>query len=775
MRRLFERYPLSILLLLSVLVMSVGCFSYSEGESKVADDDDGDMQSYTAPVEYVNPFIGTGGWGFGIGSTFPGPKTPFGMVALSPDTSFGGTAIDLLHCSGYYYYDTHIRGFSHTHLSGTGAADYGAVLLMPTNGFGADKTAEAGYRSGFSHSQEHAEAGFYSVRLLDSGIDVELTATDFAGVHRYTYPPYSEPYVIINPSHSIADDWIRDAEVSIDPDEREVSGFCDLHGEMTGRDGGVKVYFAARFSRGFADFGTWSDGVVMPEGTDQRGSDIGAYVGFESKAEPVVVKVGISYQSVEQARANLEAQVPDFDFDRVRRDARERWNDVLSKIEVAGATEREKEIFYTALYHSYMMPSVWTETNGKYVGFDIKAHDSGEHTYYADFSLWDTFRTLHPLMFLIEPDASEDMMQSLVRMYEQGGAIPKWALAEGYTGSMVGTSADIVLAEAYLKGLRDFDYETAYQGCYEHATGPVPHAGRGGLDAYHDEGYICVDIEEDGVSLTLEYCYDDAALALWAHEMGLDDDYEFFKENSHNWKNYWDPTIEFLRQRNCDGTFVSPFSPNFVFSRYFVEGNAWHWLWYVPHDVKGLIGLFSSEQRFIDKLNYFFENTSPLPNDPLPPTYYWHGNEPDIFSAYLFNWTPRADLAQKWARWIADTKYADNPDGIDGNDDCGTMSAWYIFSALGFFPVAGTDMYVLGSPIFDRAIIHLDGGELVVTAENNSPENVYVQEVYLNGYPLASPYFRHEQIAGGGELRFVMSPFPKTDWQPAPSIWELVK
>ncbi len=761
--------------LVIVLAALAGCSSYLCDGGEGGGADECRSCELKLPVEYVDPFIGTGGFGFGIGQTFPGPKVPFGMVAPSPDTSFYGINIGVLHCSGYYYYDTHIRGFSQTHLSGTGAADYGAILLMPTDGFDATKTSEAGYRSRFSHSHERAKAGYYYVRLLDSGIDVELTATDFVALHRYTYPAGSEPYVIVNPSHSIEEGWIRDAEVSIDPDRREVAGFCDLHGGLSARDGGVKVYFAARFSREFADFGTWIEGVVRPNGTNQRGTDVGAYVGFDGAGEPVVVKVGISYQSVEQARANIEAQVPDFDFDAVVRDARRRWNEVLSKIEVEGATEREKEIFYTALYHAYMMPSVWTEANGKYMGFDGGVHDSGEHTYYTDFSLWDTFRTLHPLLFLIEPDASEDMMQSLVRMYEQGGSIPRWPLAEGYTSCMVGTSADIVLAEAYLKGLRGFDYETAYQGCYEHATGPVPDAGRHGLDAYHSDGYICTGIAENGVSLTLEYCYDDAALALWAHEMGLTEDYEFFKQNSHNWKNYWDASTGFLRPRDCDGTFVQPFSPNFVFSRYFVEGNAWHWLWYVPHDPKGLIELFGSESAFIDRLNYFFENTSPFPNDPLPPTCYWHGNEPDIFSAYLFNWTHRADLAQRWARWIMQTKYANTPDGIDGNDDCGTLSAWYVFSALGFFPVAGTDMYVLGSPIFDRATVHMKGGDLAIVVENNSPENMYVQEVYLNGYPLDSPYFRHEQIEDGGELRFVMGPVPRTDWQPAPSIWDLVE
>jgi len=769
-RRLF--YSIAIVSFLVVAIF--GCATESKKSHAKSEYKTG-LTKLTTPFTYVNPFIGTGGHGFGVGSGFPGPKVPFGMVAPSPDTTFYGIQFPFYHCSGYYYGDAQIRGFSQTHLYGTGAGDYGVLLFMPTVGFNESMVNEAGYRSSFSHHHERAEPGYYSVLLIDPDIFVELTATDYVAVHRYTYPDGSTPYVIINPSHSLYQDWVKDAEVNIDKDKGEVSGFCDLHGDLSGRGNGVKVYFAAQFSSGFSDFGIWENGSIRPLGANVSGADVGAYVGFAPQKGPLVVKVGISYQSEKQARANLKAQVPDFDFDKVRKGARERWDKVLSKIEVKGGTEEQKKIFYSALYHVYMMPDLFTEGNGKYLGFDLNLHDAGEHTYYTDFSLWDTFRTLHPLLFLLDPKISADMMQSLTRMYVEGGSMPRWPLAEGYTCCMVGTSADVVLAEAYLKGIRNFDYATAYQGCYEHATGPVQDCGRGGLDEYINLGYICEEHQGQGVSLTLEYCYDDAALALWAKEMGIEDDFNMFSTRSHNYQNYWDPELEFLRPKNCEGAFVEPFNPNDVFSEYYVEGDAWHWLWYVPHDAPGLIDLFGSDDAFVGKLNFFFEQASVLPDSILPDRYYWHGNEPDIFSAYLFNWTNQAALTQKWARWIMGAKYKNAPDGIDGNDDCGTLSAWYVFSSLGFFPVAGTDIYVIGSPIFDEAVIHLDGGDLVITVENNSPENVYVKKVYLNGKELKSPYFRHADIVAGGELKFIMSATPKTDWQKVPSVWEIME
>lgn len=765
-----------IAILTALCIVFPACEMESEGKGKAEGEVGATVIENLTPFYCVNPFIGTGGHGFGVGSSFPGAKVPFGMVAPSPDTSFYG--INLLafyHCSGYYWGDNIIRGFSQTHLHGTGAPDYGAILIMPVSSFDESKIFEQGYRSRFSHHLERSEPGYYSVYLIDHKIWVEITATDYVGVYRITYPKVSKPYLIINPSHSIYRNWIWDAEVNIDETKSEVSGYCDLHGDLSERSGGVKVYFVARFSKGIKDFGTWDGGALKPLTKYAKGVRVGAYIGFEDTKEPLVLNIAISYQSIEQARKNLLAQTPDFDFDKVRADAKSRWESVLNKIEIKGGTAEQRKIFYTALYHAYMMPDLFTEANGKYIGFDLQTHDSGEHTYYSDFSLWDTFRTLHPLLFLLEPKISADMMQSLTRMYVEGGSMPIWPLAEGYTCCMIGTSGDIVLAEAYLKGIRDFDYETAYQGCYEHATGPVPNCSRGGLDEYINLGYICEEHHGSGVSLTLEYCYDDAALALWAKAMGKTEDFEMFYQRSKNWKNYWDKETQFLRPKNCNGEFVEPFNPNYVFGDFYVEGNAWHWLWYVPHDAKGLIELFGSEDAFITKLNYFFEQASILPDHALPDKFYWHGNEPDIFSAYLFLWTSRADLTQKWVRWIMDTKYKNAPDGLDGNDDAGTLSAWYIFSALGFFPIAGTDIYVIGSPIFDEATIHLEEGDIIITVENNSTENVYVKEVYLNGKRLESLYFRHADIAEGGELHFVMSTTPRTDWQKVPSVWEIME
>ena len=718
------------------------------------------------PAGLVDPRIGTGGAGYRVGSAYPGPVAPFGAVALSPDTTFYGVNWGFAHCAGFWSKDPQIRGFSHTHLHGTGIPDLGALLLMPTLGVPVAPFDERSYRSPYSHATERAESGYYAVRLDRTGIRAELTAGNWVGVHRYVFPALGAPVVLVNPSHSLSPGWVKDAEVAIDAAAREMRGFVNMRGEFTSLSPdhpGVVTYFILRFSKPFASFGTWKDGVSALDRNGERGPRIGAFAAFDpSDREPLVVAVGISFQSVERAAANLAAEAADLDFDRVRSATSSRWDAWLSKIEVTGGTPSERRIFATALYHALLMPTDWTESNGKYLGFDGRAHDVGGRRYYTNFSLWDTYRTQHPLLTLLDPARESDMMESLTTMVRQGGVLPMWPLANGETGCMVGDPAAIVLADSYLKGARDFDVQTAYAAARAKATGPLARDGRVGIEDYLARGYVCSDHHDRGPSLTAEYAYADAALGAWAEALGKPDDAALFGKRAENWRNHWDPRTGFLRARRCDGSFDRPFHPKWVFSRDYTEGTAWQWLWYVPHDVPGLVAAFGSKRAFVDKLTAFFEKGSKEIHTIFPDIYYWGGNEPDLLAPYLFAFAGRPDLTQKWVRWAVATKYADTPDGLDGNDDAGTLSAWYVFSALGFYPVAGSDLYVIGSPLFDRAVVHLPGGDLVVIAKDNGPANVYVQSATWNGRPFTTPFFRHADLAHGGTLVFVMGPWPST-------------
>ncbi len=732
-------------------------------DDDTADDDTADDDTVPEdPLAFVDPLIGTGGFIYGYASAYPGPKAPFGMVSAGPDTTMHGITISNQHFSGYYYPDTYIRGFSHTRMHGTGAADLCNVMIMPLNGMPGRPIKESRYWSSFSHANETSLPGYYSVLLDDSGVFAELTTTELAALHRYSYPDEGKPYVVVNPSHSVEAGWVTNATVHIVPATNSVHGMVEQHGPMTGRFGGVVVYYAMQFSQPFTGYGTWKDGTPTANREDEEGADIGAYLAFaENLGDPLLVKVGLSYQSEEQAAANLAAQIPAWDFEGTVLAVRDQWSEKLGQIEVRGGTDRQKRIFYSALYHVYMMPTDYTEENNKYIGFDLALHDAGTRRYYSDFSLWDTFRTEHPLLNLLQPTISADMMQSLTLMYLQGGGVPRWPLITGDTGSMIGTSADIVFGEAYLKGIRDWDYDAAYEGCYAHATGPVAKGSRGGIEEYLTLGWVPEDLHSRGTCDTLEYAYDDAALSKWAAAMGLDEDAAMFAAHSQNYRNHFDADTGYMRPRNSDGSWFEPLKPYNVFSEQYVEGNSWHWTFYVPHDAEGLIDLFGGDEDFVEVLDYAFQQAVHGPDNAwLPDVFYWFGNEMSMFHAYLFAYAGRPDLTQKYVRWILESKFDDTPGGLDGNDDAGTLSSWYIMSSLGFFALAGTDQYVIGSPLFDGATLHLPGGDLVITVENNGPENVYVASVKLNGTEMTEPFFTHDQIVNGGTLEFIMSPFP---------------
>jgi len=741
---------LSGAIVLTVLSCLAGCRERVETKLPLRD-----------PFSKVNPFIGTGGIGFGVGAELPGALVPFGMVKLSPDTSIGEGHALFDHCSGYYFLDEDIRGFSHTHFVGTGGGDdYGNIRVMPIvadGGITDDRIIESGYRSGFRHETEEASPGYYSVTLDRHNIHAEHTATEHTGYHRYTFPKTDWAYVLIDVSDANENNTSLGSYVEILPGSREVIGWVDYQGGMPGR---FKLYFSAKFQKAFDFSGVWSDGAIVG-GTFTTAINTGAYIGFKvTESDPVELSVGISYISVEQAQINRKTEVSSLDFEGVRQKAEEAWRDALGVIEVEDGTDDEAEIFYTAVYHLGMMPTLFSEVEDKYMGFDGKVHTADGFRFYSDQSLWDTYRTFHPLMILLYPGRQRDFVESLIKMGEQSGYIPRWPAALNESGSMIGTPADIVIAETYLKGIRGFDAEEAYQ--YLTQSAYSPYNRRRDFANYVSLGYVPGD-----VSNTVEGAHEDWALANLAHELGKEGDEAIFRARSLNYKNLWDPSVRYLHARNSDGSWVADFNP-YVWSEPYVEGDAIQWTFYAPQDPQGLIGLFGGPEPFMERLEELFNKSKLVSNESAessnfgPDIYYWHGNEPCIHAAYLFNEAGRPDRAQYWVRKIMEKKYTTGPEGVPGNDDGGTLSAWYIFSALGFYPIAGGDRYWVGSPIFRRAVVHMEGGDLVVTAQNASPGARYVRSMSLNGKTLTQPWFYHSDIKQGGRLDFVMSDQPSS-------------
>ncbi|MBI2827536.1 MAG: glycoside hydrolase family 92 protein [Planctomycetia bacterium] len=720
---------------------------------------------------WVNPFVGTGGITYLCGNNFPGATVPFGMVRLSPDT-VSSTGRRAANTSGYYYGDERILGFSHTRLSGTGAVDGGNFLVVPSIAPFAPKDRQQGLDVRYSHDKETAFPGYYAVVLPEPGILAELTATRRVGVHRYTFPEGQTPHLRIHATSALGKGRSSEGEVRVLPTSREVEGAVRTFGTFSGRHGGHKIYFVARVSQPFAAFGTWK-GDAFSAGQDAAaGDEVGADLTFENAGpqRTVELKLAISYASIKNARANLESEVGEQDFDQVLAKAKEQWEERLSLVRLEGGTDQQRAIFYTGLYHSFLMPTVFNDANGEYVGFDGQVHQASGFTYYTDMSLWDTFRTVHPLYTLIAPREQRDMVVSLVEMAKQGGYLPRWPSGTGYTNSMFGTPADMVVAEAYLKGIRDFDVETAYQAMRKTALGPTPpdspFSGRKGIEDYLKFEYCPSDLMSQAVSRTLEYCYADHAVARLAEALGHSEDAALFDKHAQYYRNLWNPETQYFQPRDSQGQFVEfrPLLLTYVdlgkkYTDDYVEGSALQWRWAVSFDAAGLISLFKSREYFVEELDEFFAKSEPGVG-LRPNAYYWHGNQPDIYAAYLFNAAGRPDLTQKWVRWILDKKYGDKENGLDGNDDGGTLSAWYVLSSLGLYPTAGSDRYQLASPLWQRAEIMLGGHRLTVVADNYAPAHPYVQKVRLNDRVLDRTWVKHGEIAQGGALRFEMGSEP---------------
>jgi predicted alpha-1,2-mannosidase len=736
-------------------------------------------------VDLVNPFIGTDDHGH----TFPGAALPGGMVQLGPDTDIRGWDW----CSGYHYSDGSVMGFSHLHRSGMGAGDWGDILLMPTTGElkvepGSKKIPGEGYRSQFSHQEEKASPGYYSVNLKDYKIKVELTVSERAGYHRYTFPKSDASHILIDMQHGIGDKC-TDAQIKI-VNDTEIEGHRLSNGFIHNQN----VYFCAKFSKPFHSFGTWNKKNIKSGSKDDTGSQIGAFVNYAtSENESIEIKVGISYTSIEQARLNLDKEIPGWDFVQVKDNAKANWNKALSKIEVQmdkiGDEKYRKEklvTFYTALYHSLLFPATFGDADGKYLGLDDKTHKANGFTYRSDFSLWDTFRGEMPLLTLIEPTRINDAINTWIAQYEQSGWMPTpQQFGNSFTNDMIGDHPVAAILDAYQKGIRNFDPAKAYEAVRKNAM-EVPPAdcrskGRTGLESYKKLGYVPYEEVKESVSKTLEYAYNDWCDAMLAKALGKTDDYEMFMKRAANYKNIIDISTGFARPKSKDGSWLTPFDPTFVGQgkdRHYTEANAWQYTWFVPHDVKGLIQLEGGRKRFIERLDSLFTISSEVKSSVSDITgligQYAHGNEPSHHTAYLFNYAGAAWKTQNIVRTVVDSLYSSGPAGLCGNEDMGQMSAWYVLSSMGFYPVApGQNVYVIGSPEFSKVILHLDksfnkANEFVIETRNNSRENEYIQSATLNSKPLNKAWFDHAEIKNGGTLIFQMGAKPNKNWGSEP-------
>ena len=730
--------------------------------------------------QFVNPFIGTGGFpSYTSGDDIPGPTLPFGMVRLSPETRFflGKDFFDetTVSTAGYYYADNHIMGFSHTRLIGTGAYDGGHFRVYPSTGKKSFRNYNEGKYHQFSHKNETAFPGYYAVNFKNQGILAELTATERVGVHRYTFSGKKTPHILIDVSNSLGKGKTTEGEVSVSANG-EITGAIRTFGNFASRYGGLKVFFAARFNKPFSSYTLWSGEKIVPQISSVQGDTVGIDLVFDknSDSETFELKLAISYVSVENAHENLEAETGSMEFAEIAERAKQAWEEKLALVKIDDATQEQRKIFYTALYHSFQMPTVFNDVNGDYTGFDKKVHKANGFRYFTDLSLWDTFRTIHPLFCLLAPENQRDMAISLVKMSEQGGVLPRWPSGTGYTGSMLGASADIVLSETYQKGIIDFDVQSAYNAMKKAALGiDLPEKGfkpRPGIQQYMKYGYCPADSMGEAVSKTLEYAYADDAISKLAAILGYPEDSALFAKRAQYYRNIWNPETQYFQPRNSDGSFQEKFDPLLLtyfdsdkeYTDDYVEGCAMQWRWALFFDAHGLISLFKDTAYFVNELNNFFEKADPERGTWNPGSYYWHGNEPDIHTAYLFNYANRPDLTQKWVRWVLENKYGAGYDGLDGDDDAGTLSAWYVFSSLGFYPVAGSDIYQIGAPLFEQVTLKLGANELKIETKNFSSKNKFVEKVWLNGKPLDRWWFKHEEIAQGGTLIFEMAENPSS-------------
>lgn len=692
------------------------------------------LPEVTDATQYVDSRIGTGGLGFAHGSCFVGAVVPHGMAKPGPDTSGLFGTVSFQHYSGYFAEDNKIRGFSQLHLHGTGATDYGILSLMPTLAFEASKQKVTDYETLFAKDDERVAAGYYGVKLAN-GIDVELTATKRVAVHRYTMPSAGNVVVDLT---KVLDGGTVDSP-SLDVTADEVSGSFHHKGGMSGGFGGYTLYFAMRATRPFVATSQWSAGaaLALPAGA-------------------TTIAIGLSFVSLDGARKNLAAEVPAVDFDAIRTAAHDVWRDKLGVVKVTGGTEAQRRTFYTSFYHAFMMPTIIDDADGQFViaGKPIAKHETSWQLM-SDMSLWDTYRTTAPLYSWLARDSARDQVESLAQFGRDLGYLPKWAIAIGESGTMLGASGEVVIADAVARGAIPNYPADIHDVLLDSRAG-----GRDKMDVYTQYGFVPNGTSSRPVSMTLEYAHDDFALAQLTKDPAL-------LERSHGWRTLYDPAVGFLRGKNTDGTFpTTAFDPT-IWTDDYAEADAWQSLFAAGiHDPLGLVEVLGGQDAALAKLTELFdkaktdwENSDESANN-FPRRYYWAGNEPDINTPFLFAQIGRPELTQKWARWAMDTFFTDQPDGVPGNDDGGAMGAWYVLSALGLYPVAGSDLWIIGTPIFAKARIMVGSHELAIEAKGSG---IYVASVKLDGASVTMPQLTQAQLDTASTLTFEMSEAP-TKW-----------
>lgn len=727
-------------------------FSFS---ACVSQQPDAETECYA--TEYVNPFIGTDF----TGNTYPGAQAPFGMVQLSPDNGLPGWD----RISGYFYPDSTIAGFSHTHLSGTGAGDLYDISFMPVTLPYKEADAPLGIHSLFSHDEETASAGYYQVRLKDYDINVELTATERCGIQRYTFPE-ADAAIFLNLRKAMNWDFTNDTRIEV-VDSVTIQGYRFSDGWA--RD--QHIYFRTRFSKPFASV-QLDTAAVIKDGKRIGSSAIARFDFHTSAGEQILVTTAISGVSMEGAARNLAAEAPADDFDKYLAVIRKNWNEQLSKVEIKSNDIDEKVKFYTALYHSMLAPTIYSDVDGAYYGPDKQVHQADGWTNYSTFSLWDTYRAAHPLYTYIEPQRVNDMVKSFLAFSEQNGRLPVWNFYGSETDMMIGYHAVPVIVDAYLKGIGDFDPKKALAACV--ATANIDEYR--GIGLYKKYGYVPYDVtdhynsENWSLSKTLEYAYDDYCIARMAEKLGEKQIADEFYKRSLNYKNVYNSQTTFMQPRNNKGSFIEDFSPD-DYTPHICESNGWQYFWSVQQDVDGLISLVGGKERFAQKLDSMF-TYNPSADEDLPIFstgmigQYAHGNEPSHHVIYLFNAIGQPWKAQKYAAEVMHELYKNTPAGLCGNEDCGQMSAWYVFSAMGFYPVDPiSGKYEIGTPMYPEMKMHLANGKtFTILAPAVSKENIYIQSVKLDGKPYDKSYITHEQIMNGSIFEFEMGNKPGKVW-----------
>lgn len=735
-------------------------------------------------IDFVNPMIGTDD----MGHTYPGATVPFGMVQLSPETdtipySLGqGYNKDVYrYCAGYQYKDSSIVGFSHTHFSGTGHSDLGDFLIMPTTGElklnpGTKHNPDSGYRSRFNHQTEKSSPGYYSVFLNDYNIKAELTASERVGFHNYTFSDSSSANIILDMLSGIYnyDGKVIWSSIRVENDTL-VTGFRQTRGWARTK----YIYFAMIFSKPIKNYGYKNDEKIIYNGfyrkwneqenfPEMAGAKVRAYFNFDmNKDESLQIKFALSGVSTSGALNNLLTEIPHWNFDKTKSDAEDLWEKELSKIEIT-ADDNQKIIFYTALYHSFLSPTLYMDVDSTYRGIDQNIHKANDFANYSTFSLWDTYRALHPLFTIIQQQRTNDIINSMLQHQQQSvhKILPVWSHHANENWCMIGYHAVPVIVDAFMKGISNYDVNNALDACNLSAS----YDKYDGIGEYLKYGYVPLDLNSNSASKTLEYAYDDWTIFKMAETLGRNPLASIYKNRAKSFENIFDENIKFIRPKNSDGSWFSPFDPLSTEGQGFIEGNSWNYSLYIPHDVKKLIRLYGGNDNFIAHLDSLFtfgldeshfQHSEDISAAGIMGNYV-HGNEPSHHVAYLYNYAGAPWKTQERVHQIVKRFYRNTNDGLCGNDDCGQMSAWYVFSAMGFYPVCpGTNEYVIGSPVLTEALIHLENGKIFkIKSENLNDKNIYIQSMLLNGEKYDKLFLRHEEIINGGEFIFIMGPEP---------------